>query len=36
MNKKADIKIVVILIFILLFIFLVYLALTGVLKNVIK
>lgn len=36
MNKKADLKTIVVLIFLLLFIFLIYLAVTGVLKNVIK
>ncbi len=36
MNKKADLKTLIILIFILIFIFLVYLSVTGVLKNVIK
>ncbi len=36
MNKKADIKTLIIIIFLLLFILLVYLAVTGVLKNVIK
>jgi len=36
MNKKADLKTLIILIFILIFIFLVYLSVMGVLKNVIK